>query len=274
MPSKLSRRHHFIPQFYLKAWYEAKNSGFWVYTKTPKGELVAQKNKHAKSYCFEEDLYLLKPGGNSLVSNDADVVEQEFFLVIDTKASNIHNKLLLTGINSITAEDRINWAIFMLSLQLRSPEAMLLFVEQMGEKLLNLDNFEQFVRNAYLSNLPAMMLKPGAVEYIANMDWSIVKLPAEKEEHLLLGNNPLLNMPYDERAPIQVLSLAISPKQLFVMTVKDEEFDEGFCKLLPIYYNLNVIKQSEKYIISFKQLQDETHLKYKKMVQLWSSGNF
>ena len=273
-PKNLSRRHHFIPKFYLKAWYEAKNSGFWVYTKTLEGELVAQKNKHAKSYCFEDDLYLLKPDGNSLVSSETDILEKEFFLPIDTRASSIHKKLLLTGISSLTAEDRINWAIFMLSLQLRSPEAMLQFVEQMRNELFNYDNFELLARNAYLSNLPAMMLKIGAVEYITNMDWSIVKLPAEKEEHLLLGNNPLLIMPSDERSPIQVFSLAISPKQLLVMTVKDEEFDEGFCKLLPVYYSLNVINQSEKYIISFKQLQDEAHLKYKKMAQLWSSGSF
>jgi Protein of unknown function (DUF4238) len=268
--SKSSHRHHFIPEFYLKAWYPSKNSGFWVYTKNRRGMTVARQNKYARSYCFVKDLYLLKPDGGNLISHESDKIEKEFFLWIDTKASEIHSRLICRGLSALSGDDKFYWAIFVFCLIQRSPETIQEFVAQMKQKLFNL---EQFIRNSYLSNLPNMILGTGAVEYIANMKWSIVKIPDHMQEHYLLGDNPLLAMPEENDEAIQVISMPISPRQLLVMTIHDQDFDEEFSKYLSLFYNFNVMKQSQKYIISSKKLENEAHFKYQKTLDLWGVSN-
>jgi hypothetical protein len=116
-------RHHYIPQFYLKAWTAA--DGRLCEYSQPFDRVKAQRVS-PKATAFVRGLYTIA----DVPAEAADAVERRFLLIADQRAS-CALELLLSG-KSLetmpwTADTRSGWSRFIISLIQRNPEAVARF---------------------------------------------------------------------------------------------------------------------------------------------------
>ncbi|WP_212374871.1 DUF4238 domain-containing protein [Acetobacter persici] len=115
-----TRKHHYIPVFYLKKWLSknnAKNDSLTIteFQKTPAG--VKYKYKTPAQTAYGIDLYRR----DDLPQSIRDVLEKKVMSIIDNEASIIHEALLENKIPNNT-HDRSVWARFIMSIIHRNPE--------------------------------------------------------------------------------------------------------------------------------------------------------
>ena len=109
----LSVRHHFTPVFYLKAW---ASDGHVTRYYRPQKEVVPSPVA-PKRTGFEPHLYTL----HGVPPEQQDWLETQFLKPVDLRAAVARQLLLDGGLNRLTNEQRVDWARFMMSMQLRSP---------------------------------------------------------------------------------------------------------------------------------------------------------
>src|SRR4051794_10095323 len=108
--------HHFVPGFILREWQtppDDKLSAFhWIH-----GKLLHERYK-AKSVGKERGLYSLH--GQS--GNRDNVLEREYFTrEIDGPAAPVHRRIIVDGLTSLAAEERVTWGRFIVAQMLRAP---------------------------------------------------------------------------------------------------------------------------------------------------------
>jgi len=59
------QRHHFVPQFYLRYWYEPGKNGFWLYFRNGAGK-IDLAHRQAGFVAYVENLYSIVPDGLNL----------------------------------------------------------------------------------------------------------------------------------------------------------------------------------------------------------------
>lgn len=283
----VSHRHHFIPQFYLKAWHDGRD-GFWLYSKNKKGHLFLRR-RPAKSIAYIENLYSLRSEGLfHLPESTSDRLEQCFFSPLDNSASIVHRKLMTAGINALSMEDRCRWALFLNSIMERVP-SRIRDLESRVQTDETLDRFRQrwplselpgqidleaIKRNAILSALVDFIVDKPFIEYVSKMVWQTVDFP-EGPDHFLTSDSPLLVNGGQGGAPILVMSIALSPQRLLIMHKDDNEFDGDFVATLAHMHNALVAMQAEKHLISSRQLVDSRYIKYTRVAnELLGKGRF
>ena len=107
----IARRHHYVPRFYLKMWRAPDGKGLWLYSRDKRGGVSAYR-RSPKSVGYETDLYSLKPETPySALNSRADIIERDFFARIDAAAALVHQNLLVSGVKSLTGEDKAVFAI-------------------------------------------------------------------------------------------------------------------------------------------------------------------
>ena len=117
MPQKqISKRHHYIPEFYLSRWCSGEQRRLVRYSK-PYGDIVKPFEVSPKQTGWTEKLYWL----NGLPDEVAAAVEDEFFKPVDSNASIVLDKMH-AGALSFTPAERIAWTQFLVSLVFRNPE--------------------------------------------------------------------------------------------------------------------------------------------------------
>ena len=115
MSHQESRKHHYVPEFLLKAWAtDNVLNGYWWDAKSGR---LARKQQGPKAFCKELDLLLLEqhPEGR-------DILENKFFGGIDTQGALAREQLLEGGPRSLTEDQRRDIARLLLSLEVRWPE--------------------------------------------------------------------------------------------------------------------------------------------------------
>jgi hypothetical protein len=281
MQKQLSRRHHFVPQFYLRAWYDDDDAGFWLYYRNKTGHIVLRR-KPAKSVAYLNDLYSLKPEGPlPNLDKTSDELEQRFFSRIDAAAAHIHQKLLSSGINALTVTDRRVWSLFLNSLIERSPKRIAdierainsdkiiadlkqLRLSSHMQDFLNSIDIGAVVRNNLLSALVTCIADEPFIDYLSQLCWNTVDLP--KEDHFLTGDYPVVINTGQSDSPIYLLSIALSPKRLLIIHKDDPVFDLDFIRTTAIMHSIQVTEQTEKHLISSRELIDGPYIKYAKVV--------
>lgn len=271
---KPARRHHFIPQFYLREWHDG-NAGVWLYGKKSNGEIFL-KRRPAKSIGHAENLYSIKPEGVfPFQETDADIFERNFFAPLDQAASHIYRKLITTGVNSLSPEDRYTWALFINSLIERTPkrieeleshvntfEILKRFRKQWPTSSLpDKIDLEAVKRNAILKALASFILDEAFAKHVANMVWLTIDLP-EGQDHFLTSDSPLILNDGKNIPPVHVLTIALSPHRLLIMHTVDDQFDQEFVNTLSLTYNPQIAIQAEKHLISSRRLADSACIKY------------
>lgn len=123
-----SRKHHFVPQFYLKKWCIKGEerlyrtgivSGKWIRGKQLVKNICCENNLHkifgsdGSTWCFEE---------NFITPN------------IDTPFSEIHKKVLDLGVDSLLENDRRIYASYIAALQARNPRTIKQYYEPLFDE--------------------------------------------------------------------------------------------------------------------------------------------
>lgn len=278
-----SHRHHFVPQFYVRTWYESDCDGFCLYFRDKQNRIRLWR-RSARAVAFVHDLYSLQPDGLGPRESSSDELEKNFFSRIDSAAGAIYDKLLSSGVTSISAEERPVWALFVNSLLERSPKRIREIESKASDVLdksiaelerrwrnpstwpamkasLLTMNKTAAARNAALTSLTSYIVDQRFIEYVASMAWQIIELRVGAD-HFLTGDTPIVVNAGGSAAPIYMLSMALSPRRLLVMHTEDKAFDVDFFAMLAMGHNIVITKQTEKYLVSSRELADSHHIKY------------
>ncbi|ACB95079.1 DUF4238 domain-containing protein [Beijerinckia indica] len=112
------RKHHYIPQFYLKNW--CGEDGRLICYKRIRSEVMCEPVAPI-STGFQKDLYTLA----HLPKNLRQAIEKDVTADVDHRASVALQKMIATkSTDTLTKEDRLGWAQFIVSLPIRNPDAV------------------------------------------------------------------------------------------------------------------------------------------------------
>jgi hypothetical protein len=277
---QISRRHHFVPKFYLKAWEANDGKGLWLYQRGFNDQ-VERYRRSAKSVGFVTDLYTLHPESIYPVLNyPEDSIEEGFFAILDSEAAKIHQKLVCLGLEHLGAEDRYIWSLFLNSLIERGP-SRITEVESAGlnddikdgfidkwshSKFLDNIDFDAIKKNSVRHALVDGIKEGPVIEYFAKMRWAIIHLPIQGE-HFITSDKPILINAGQGESPIHCLSLSISPNKLFIAHNDTLDFDEDLLRTLTTIHNVMLMKHAETYVVSSRKLDDGPHTKYSRAIR-------
>lgn len=120
--------HHYLPQFYLQRW--ANEEGRVQCMTVKHGKFMV--NSHPpKSICCEEGLYAL----SGQTDRGIDYFEEHHLKQVDDKAAKVVSHILTRGISSLTAEQRKQFAQFLISLLWRH-DTMVKAAKDEGQKVI------------------------------------------------------------------------------------------------------------------------------------------
>lgn len=279
------QRHHYVPQFYLREWYVPGKNEFWLYCRDDAGRILSGR-RSARSVGYHKGLYSTIPEFLGIPRSSSNEIEEKFFSPLDSAASQVHRKLLVSGASSLSAEERFIWSLFMNSLLERSPTRINEIKERAKEtaaeciselkeclgmpdkdrnyfwKTLDVD---AMTHNAVLSGMVQWIRNGETIRHFYGMAWTVFQLPKGKD-HFLTGDSPVVVNGDSGNNPIHVLSLALSPDTLLVMHTRDKDFDEEFIRKLSILHSVLIAKQTKRYLVSSRELLDNGHVKYRRVL--------
>ncbi len=227
-----SRKHHYIPKCYLKAWTGADG---WLCDYQRPHQAVAVARRHPSATGWIDGLYAAK----SLRPEQVEVMEKEFFLRVDQEAADVLSQLRARR-TDLSEKHQIGLTRFLMSLLHRHPariEQLWVMAEEELSKPADIDPAEYLALKGaedpptaeeYLQrNKDAMrsVLFARVVQQICESD-SIgnhlmkmsrrIVLPKARER-LMTSDRPLL-LTGGLADPGTVLLLPIAPHMLFVAT--------------------------------------------------------
>ncbi len=110
-------RHHYIPCFYTKRWIGADKR---LCEFSRPHTIVKPKRVYPSGTGYAEDLYAIP----QVADDKKHLLETRFMKRIDQKARDILENIENYGTNSLTRDDRLFWATFLISIMQRSPEKL------------------------------------------------------------------------------------------------------------------------------------------------------
>lgn len=277
---QISRRHHFVPRFYLKAWTAEDAKGLWLYQRDFNDQIRSDR-RPTKAVGYIDDLYTLYPATNHpALDHPPDSIEKQFFSILDDDAAKVHRKLNLTGLKDISIKDRYAWALFLNSLIERSPSRVTqVEATDLADTLRN-ELIEKWGHSKFLDKIDLHAMSKNSVRYVlvnriknspfikslTEMKWAVVYLSIEGE-HFVTGDKPIVTNAGQNGQPIYCLSLPISPNRLFIAHSSSSDFDDDFLRVLAATHNVIIMRCAEKYVVSSKKLDDGPHTKYSRAIR-------
>jgi hypothetical protein len=253
-----------------------------VYGRHPTGKLFLRRRPD-KAVGYVDNLYALRPESQMQVLNySQDAIEKEFFSKVDNDAAVVHAKLVASGVAALSNEDRQRWALFLNSLLERSPRR----IEELRNALPALiekrkSEWEQSGRAVTLKNIDVDALAQNTlllilvryikdtefINYVAGLEWRVLHLPENSEDHFLTSDSPLIVNGGTSKSPVRLLSIALTPTSLLVIHQAAPEFDSEFLLKLAMMHGFQVIRQAERNVFSSREIRDGKRIKYLKGVE-------
>lgn len=231
--------HHYLPVFYLQRWAGADGRVIRYYRPEgrPDGKVVASPIG-PRFTGYESRLYEL-PG-----TEYPQILETDFLSPVDDGAARVLGKMLNGGLRSLSDDERQKWALFVMSLPLRIPQALKeLGVTASGVARAYYESANQAeyaasrrsddplsvfdyaiqqvpsARYSYKAALPMMINSKEIGARIIKMCWKIIDV-SEAGHSLLTGDRPLMTSS-GLGDPECLMSLPVSPTQVFVAAYDD-----------------------------------------------------
>jgi hypothetical protein len=228
-------RHHYIPQFLLRKW--ATNGRLTAYYfETGSGKVIENAKAAVASACQISDL-------NSYFGvhlTQRDFPETGFFTPrVDTPAAAALQVMLNKGVRALRPEQRVDWARLLVSLAVRTPEALrelgpretkkaFALVEAIAKgppdaerkvSALIQANMKKLQRNFPLNIAMDLSTDPEKLGAVDRMMWWVCRWPRST---ILIGDRPLLTFPRAPHPcgiplnnPSCLIALPIAPNAVF-----------------------------------------------------------
>ncbi|MBF0865602.1 MAG: DUF4238 domain-containing protein [Gluconobacter potus] len=264
-------RHHYIPEFYLKNWCQRQEDNRLVEYKRPgPGQPVHSAFKYPKQVGFEKDLY-------TIPEFDPDLrtwIEDQFMGQVDSYAAQIQ-QVMIQGKSTLSHEDQVHWARFMISLIHRNPEKVD-FLRNSWKKIYSEG------QNAFRPPLPEglrdisedIYTKMEAGEFVRlftriidnekvgttllNMSWHVLDI---HKGDLLTSDRPIFrSKSLTEKHAFMALSL--NPKRLLLLVNRRNTFDKiiSHWDKIASDYNNAIVRQSCNYVYG-------SHINHKRFIE-------
>jgi Protein of unknown function (DUF4238) len=266
--SQISREHHFVPRFLLRGWVvDGKIAGYY----RARDGSIRSRELGVGAFCKELDLLAIRAHGKS-----PDALEKQFFGHVDTRGAVVAKKLLASGPDGLTAEERSDFGRLLLSLEVRYPEnvarlrgdvanqlkdlldsdtEVLRAIADAGEARKPSEIYEDHAATDFASR--ALLLSQKLVDNaevggrLINAAWRVYHL-RQTDGTLLLADRPLVRCKgYDEPASFWMLPL--TPKAVFVAANSQatvHAFDRASGHRFRKRANANSIAQAARYIFA------------------------
>ena len=234
-------RHHFVPQFLLRAWSEGANDGTLQEFRIDLEGLPTAR-RVPKATGFRKDLYALTKLEVAGMSKQA--IETNLMSRIDNYAAPVRVKMEQDGLKSLSNMERQDWVRFLMSLKVRQPDVVnqirmegarnlrqsLSESPEQYEALAEDDDaptleewaeleYPGLIENFGLSAFPKLVDNGKIGTKILRLRWWIWDFSSAKHE-LLVSDNPCI-FTGDIDAPELIVALPISPTKAFLATRGD-----------------------------------------------------
>jgi hypothetical protein len=235
------------------------------------GSVLPPFRSSTRAICCVEKLYSYS---NSVAEDERQLIEQKLLLKIDDSAAKALQKLRKpNGIAAITNQDRYDFAVFLNSLRLRTPEAMAygakrgkaildqrlkgdeahLKFNEIGKMLNGLSlrdwfqkNQPQLMQNFGIEQMASLFFNPKLVHLIANMSWTVLN-KSSQDSYFLTSDRPLIILGNLALGNLG-LALSISPTQVFLASQNSEttrSFFDMSSNQFTREINISTIRQAE-----------------------------
>lgn len=231
-------RHHFVPQFLLRAWGTKARGGRFAEFRIDLNN-APPRWRSPKETGYKNDLWALSREEVAGMSKQA--IEEHVFKKIDDYAAKVRAKIICQGWQSLTIDDRYDWVRFILSLRVRQPNTISPLIDDASAEFRasladasydecsspdcgDPPTFEEWAEkhipglteNILFDTLPKIFDHPKFLGMIGSLRWCIWRFDTSKHE-LLLGDNPCVfgGSIDSERF---VLALPLSPDRAFFAT--------------------------------------------------------
>ena len=232
-------RHHYIPCFYTKRW--AGSDRKLCEFSRPHSKVKAKRVAPAGTG-YADDLYAIPRTS----TDRKHLIEKQFMGSIDQRANDVLVKIETGRIASLTSDERICWATFLISIMQRSPDK----VEEFGfrttdvfqtvlarmrdtypsrRKVEDPETFDELLEQAHETGyferakillLQSAIMLPRAVHLICSFRWEIIIFGAYSHK-LLTSDKPIIASNGLKQTGAY-LAIPIGPRKLFLATRNEE----------------------------------------------------
>jgi hypothetical protein len=234
-------RHHYVPQFLLRAWADTQLDSKVEIFRLDLSHLLS--SRHAPKHTgYEENLYALTMP--VVAGMEQQAVEKHLLRHIDDLAARVLRKLTTAGLAGLTLHDRCDWARFLMSLRLRQPRVIQQLRTESSEHLevsllegpeeyeavagagdpptlvdWTRKNYPGLIENFGMSFFHKLVDNPKIGEKILRMRWWLWDFTREQKDLLLADQPCIFTKGIDD--PDLVIALPIGPRKAFMATSTD-----------------------------------------------------
>jgi hypothetical protein len=284
-PINPSWRHHYLPQFYLRAWTDSDGL-LWAH-REPRSGTSTVKRCAPKAVGFEENLYT----ASDLIFYEemTDSVETKFLKDLDNDAAPVHRKLLNDD-SELSGDERRTWAQFVYALYKRSPRVLreqreparrviqevwsdLIRTAPDADSQIRMREVKQLLDDQLaaewfiLENMVRAIKDPKVADGLCRLSWTLFKV--NDGFRLLTGENALVINWGKTGPPVELLTLAPSPTSLFVMHPSSWTVDSNDAWCILQVHNF-VVFQESRLVVSDQQLQGPALDRLRSMAQKYA----
>lgn len=281
---KYSKKHHYVPVFYLKGFADEKGL-IYVYDKV-KDSILFKQNPESKFY--EKDLNNYKTKDGILLT-----IEEPYYTPLDTKLAPLFSKIQSGDINQdLTILEKLEVLYFINHLFWRSPQSNKYLIELIekeglsnkyfgfkninGEKITDdeiPDIKSQVLKDVEIQKIFKQMtaLSNGSIDESSRLvsKWYVITIQNE-ESSFLVGDFPFLinnsNLSMDN--VFEEMIFPLSKTKLLILSDKSPNFLDG---ILFASINSSIIAQSKRFVASSNENQLKNAIEhYKNSIKLIS----
>lgn len=272
-----SWRHHYVPQFYLRAW--ARDGRVLRYQRGGVPNEIEHAYVSPRSTAFAQSLYSLE--STPISQPDADGLEKHL-AEQDSSAAQVHSRMLNVAPSTLTVAERAIWSRFMHGLVNRHPSAIadgLRFAEAQREEVLKRNpwaskvaGIERLFSSEDARNLMRahLLARSDAQEEWAKVlpqwTWTVIRGP----ECFVTSDRPvLLNIVGIKRGElVRVVEVALSPSRLLLCTPPDWTREECADLFLEwgATFNGRLLEAGPRYLYSLRSIESISGIDLSKML--------
>lgn len=265
----VEQQHHYVPRGYFRPW-ELRNRRIFVYERID-GHVVTPYLQSTKSICVQAGLYAYT---DSVKPDRRNVLEEKLFQRIDSEAARVLGILnVCDDVNDVSPEDFHAFAMFLVSLRVRTPEffegSAIMAERKLRRLIIDAEddpevqdlrvslNGKPFIEIAEKHHRPILenkgrellaeaLMSGKLVKHFDGMHWTVIQIPDRAGVSLVTSDRPLISRMSNDT--IRVLALPISPNRVFVACAEARDLDKliGYNKRkLAQQTNISVIQQAK-----------------------------